>query len=58
MKQLLKLTGCVALAGLMSSCGSVQEEANYQIIPLPQEIVTSQPLYFEKRCENPLSGRK
>ena len=36
------LTGCVALAGLMSSCGSVQEEANYQIIPLPQEIVTSQ----------------
>ena len=42
MKQLLKLTGCVALAGLMSSCGSVQEEANYQIIPLPQEIVTSQ----------------
>ena len=42
MKQLLKLTGCVALAGLMSSCDSVQEEANYQIIPLPQEIVTSQ----------------
>ena len=42
MKQLLKLTGCVALAGLMNSCGSVQEEANYQIIPLPQEIVTSQ----------------
>ena len=42
MKQLLKLTGCVALAGLMSSCGSVQEKANYQIIPLPQEIVTSQ----------------
>ena len=25
MKQLLKLTGCVALAGLMSSCGSVQD---------------------------------
>ena len=42
MKQLLKLTGCLALAGLMSSCGSVQEEANYQIIPLPQEIVTTQ----------------
>ena len=42
MKQLLKLTGCVALAALMSSCGSGQEEANYQIIPLPQEIVTSQ----------------
>ena len=55
MKQLLKLTGCVALAGLMNSCGSVQEEANYQIIPLPQEIVTSQVNPF---IENPLSGRK
>ena len=52
MKQLLKLTGCVALAGLMSSCGSVQEEATRNC------NIASKPLYFEKRCENPLSGRK
>ena len=57
MKQLLKLTGCVALAGLMSSCGSVQEEANYPIATRNCNIA-SKPLYFEKRCENPLSGRK
>lgn len=42
MKQLFKLTGCLALAGLFASCQSVQEEANYQIIPMPQEIVTAQ----------------
>ena len=32
MKQLLKLTGCLALAGLFASCQSAQQEANYQII--------------------------
>ena len=42
MKQLLKLTGCLALAGLFASCQSAQQEANYQIIPMPQEIVTAQ----------------
>lgn len=42
MKQLFKLTGCLALAGLFASCQSVQQEANYQIIPMPQEIVTAQ----------------
>lgn len=42
MKHLLKLTGCMAIAGLMSACSSVQQEANYQVIPLPQEIVTTQ----------------
>lgn len=43
MKQIIKLTGClVALAGLMTSCHSVLQEANYQIIPLPQEIVAVQ----------------
>lgn len=42
MKQLLKLTGCLALAGLFASCQSVQQEANYQIVPMPQEIVTAQ----------------
>ena len=40
MKQLLKLTGCLALAGLFASCQSAQQDANYQIIPMPQEIVT------------------
>ena len=42
MKQLFKLTGCLALAGLFASCQSAQQEANYQIIPMPQEIVTAQ----------------
>ena len=42
MKQLLKLTGCLALAGLFASCQSAQQDANYQIIPMPQEIVTAQ----------------
>lgn len=43
MKQIIKLTGClVALAGLVTSCHSVLQEANYQIIPLPQEIVAVQ----------------
>ena len=42
MRQLLKLTGCLAMAGLFASCQSVQQEANYQIIPLPQEIVAAQ----------------
>ena len=42
MKQLFKLTGCLALAGLFASCQSAQQDANYQIIPMPQEIVTAQ----------------
>ena len=42
MKQLFKLTGCLALAGLFASCQSAQQEPNYQIIPMPQEIVTAQ----------------
>lgn len=42
MKQFLKLTGCLAVAGLFASCQSATEEANYQIIPMPQEIVTNQ----------------
>ena len=53
MKQLFKLTGCLALAGLFASCQSAQQEANYQIIPMPQEIVTAQGnpfiLYFSPR---------
>ena len=31
MKQLFKLTGCLALAGLFASCQSAQQDANYQI---------------------------
>lgn len=46
MKHLLKLTGCMAIAGLMSACSSVQQEANYQVIPLPQEIVATQEYPF------------
>lgn len=42
MKQLLKLTGCLAIMGFVASCQSVQQEANYQIVPLPQEIVATQ----------------
>lgn len=42
MKQLLKLTGCFALAALISSCHTVQQEANYEVVPLPQKIVASQ----------------
>lgn len=58
MKQFLKLTGCLAVAGLFASCQSAQQEADYQIIPLPQEIVTAQGgLHPEERSENPLSGR-
>ena len=41
MKQLLKLTGCLAVAGLFASCQLAQQEADYQIIPMPQEIVTA-----------------
>ena len=47
MKQIIKLTGClVAIAGLATSCHSVLQEANYQIIPLPQEIVAGQDAPF------------
>ena len=42
MKQLFNLIGCLAIAGLFSSCQSVRKEANFQIIPMPQEIVTTQ----------------
>ncbi|GAE14307.1 beta-hexosaminidase [Bacteroides pyogenes JCM 6292] len=32
----------MAIAGLAVSCQSVQKEADYRIIPLPQEIATAQ----------------
>lgn len=42
MKHLFKLTGCLALAGIVSSCQSDQKMADYQIIPLPQEIAVGE----------------
>lgn len=40
MKQFIKSTACLtAMAGLVLSCSSVQQEVNYQVIPLPQKIV-------------------
>ncbi|MEG1562611.1 MAG: family 20 glycosylhydrolase [Bacteroides sp.] len=38
MKQLFKMAGLIALAGLMTSFKSEQKVADYQVIPLPQEI--------------------
>lgn len=42
MKHLFKLTGCLAAAGLLASCQSEKQTADYQIVPLPHEIVTAQ----------------
>lgn len=39
MKQILKLTVYMVMVGLLASCQSVRTKANYQIIPIPQEIV-------------------
>lgn len=41
MKPLLKWTGCLA-AGLLASCQSPVEQADYQVIPMPHEIVAAQ----------------
>ena len=57
MKQFLKLTGCLAVAGLFASCQSAQQEADYQIIPLPQEIVTAQGGAFILKSGVKISGR-
>lgn len=38
MKALFKLAGLLAMAGIWSSCGNNKEIANYQVIPLPQEV--------------------
>ena len=40
MKPLLKWTGCLA-AGLLASCQSSVEQADYQVIPMPHEIVAA-----------------
>lgn len=39
MKHFSKLTGLLAFAGMLASCSPNKQDANYQIIPLPQEIV-------------------
>lgn len=46
MKQLFKLAGLLALTGSIVSCQSEQKSADYQVIPLPQTIVTSQDTPF------------
>jgi hexosaminidase len=42
MRSFIKLTGCLAAAGALASCQSVTEVANYQVVPLPQQIVTAE----------------
>lgn len=42
MKKLLRTTVTAALVGLVTSCQSVQKEADYRIIPIPQEVVAGQ----------------
>jgi hexosaminidase len=43
MRQFIKLTGCLAAAGAIASCQSAPKEvANYQVVPLPQQIVAAQ----------------
>lgn len=42
MKQFLKLAGLLALTGAIASCKSEQKVANYEVIPMPQTIATSQ----------------
>lgn len=41
MKKLFKLTGLLAMAGLLASCNNEKTAANYQVIPLPQEITVA-----------------
>lgn len=41
MKKLFKLAGLLAMTGLLVSCSSNKTTANYQVIPLPQEITAA-----------------
>lgn len=41
MKRLFKLAGLLAMTGLLFSCQNEKTTANYQVIPLPQEITTA-----------------
>lgn len=42
MRKLFKLAGLLAVTGLLVSCSNEKTTANYQVIPLPQEI-TAEP---------------
>ena len=42
MRNLFKIAGLLALTGFISSCNDKETTANYQVIPLPQEITTAQ----------------
>lgn len=42
MRNLFKVAGLLAVAGLITSCHSEQKVADYQVIPLPQEITTAE----------------
>lgn len=42
MRQTFKVAGLLAFTGLMASCKSEQKLADYQVIPLPQEIAVAQ----------------
>lgn len=42
MKQIFKLAGLLAITGAIASCKSEQKIADYQVIPMPQTITTSQ----------------
>lgn len=41
MRKLFKLAGLLAMTGLLASCSGEKTTANYQVIPLPQEISTA-----------------
>ena len=42
MRNLFKVAGMLAFTGMIASCNSEQKVADYQVIPLPQEITTAQ----------------
>lgn len=42
MRNVFKVAGLLAVTGLVASCQSEQKVADYQVIPLPQEITTAQ----------------
>lgn len=42
MKRLFGSIGMFVLIGMLASCTSVQKAADYRVVPLPQEIVTSE----------------
>ena len=49
MRRIRKLIMLVAIAGFLMACGNstTTSEANYQVIPLPQEINTTEGQPFE-----------